>query len=42
MLAPKRARGGKVIMTGEEIKNYEEKAERLAQECAKENPKKGD
>ena len=40
MLAPKRARGVKVIMTDEEIKSYEEKAERLAQECAKEKPKK--
>ena len=39
-LAPKRARGGKVIMTDEEIQEYEEKTERLAQECAKEKPKK--
>ena len=36
-LAPKRARGGKVILTDEEIK---EKTERLAQECAKEKPPK--
>ena len=35
MLAPKRVRGGKVNMTDDEIKEYEEKTERLAQECAK-------
>ena len=40
MLAPKRVRGGKVNMTDDEIKEYEEKTERLAQECAKEKPPK--
>ena len=39
-LAPKRARGGKVIMTDEEVNDYEERSERLAQEYAKEKPKK--
>ena len=39
-LAPKRARGGKVILTDEEVTEYEEKTERLAQECAKEKPPK--
>ena len=39
-LAPKRARGGKVIMSDEQIQEYEEKTEKLAQECAKEKPKK--
>lgn len=39
-LAPKRARGGKVILTDEEIKEYEGKTKCLAQECAKEKPPK--
>jgi len=38
--APKRARGGRMVMTDEDRQQYEEKAEKLIDECGKENPKK--
>ena len=38
-MAPKRARG-KVIMSEEQMQEYGENTERLAQECDKEKPKK--
>ena len=38
--APKRSRGGKVVMTDEDTQQYEEKAGRLRDECGKQNPKK--
>ena len=37
--APKRSRGGKVVMTDEDTQQYEEKAGRLRDECGKQNPK---